>query len=171
MDVNDFNILIKYLDTLSMKDFKKNFTFLGEGIARKVFALNNYLVVKVAKDEDGLHQNFVESYIYSNAPVNLKRYLCPVLIYKRKFLIMPRAKTHLNIKRKSFVNLNELRDENTVEKDIAELGDNFLLFKEDLYVHSSWGFINDNYYLIDYGCTSEKGDIYYDFIMRLNGLL
>lgn len=171
MDINDLNILIKYLDTLSIKDYKKNFTFLGEGIARKVFALNKNLVVKVAKDEDGLHQNFVESYIYNNAPLNLKRYLCPVLIYKKNFLIMPRAEKLLNIRRASFVNLDELRDENTVYEDIANLSEKFLLFKEDLYVHSSWGFLNDNYYLIDYGCTSEKGDLYYDFIMRLNGLL
>lgn len=171
MDINDLNILIKYLDTLSIKDYKKKFTFLGEGIARKVFALNKNLVVKVAKDEDGLHQNFVESYIYNNAPLNLKRYLCPVLIYKKNFLIMPRAEKLLNIRRASFVKLDELRDENTVYEDIANLSEKFLLFKEDLYVHSSWGFLNDNYYLIDYGCTSEKGDLYYDFIMRLNGLL
>lgn len=171
MDIKDLNLLIRYLDTLSMKDFKKNFSFLGEGIARKVFALNKNLVVKVAKGEEGIHQNYVESYVFKNAPYHIKRYLCPVLIYNRKFLIMPRADTHLNIKKKSFVKLTELRDEESVEEDISELGEKFLLFKEDLYVHSSWGFINDNYYLIDYGCTSEKGDLYYDFLMRLNGLL
>ena len=171
MDMNDLNILIKYLDTLSIKDFKKNFTFLGEGIARKAFALNKTLVVKVAKDEDGLHQNFVENYIYNNAPFSLKRYLCPVLIYKKNYLLMPRAEKLINIRKTSFVKLDELRDENTVYEDISTLSEKFLLFKDDLYVHSSWGFLNDNYYLIDYGCTSDKGDLYYDFIMRLNGLL
>ncbi len=163
MDIDDINILIKYLSNLPMKEYKKNFTFLGEGIARKVFALNKNLVVKVAKGEDGLHQNFVESYIFKNAPYKLKRYLCPVLLYNKRILIMPRAEVFPNIRRKTFVDLKKLREENSIEK--------YFLFKEDLYVHSSWGIINDTYYLIDYGCTSEEGDLYYDLLMKTNGLL
>ncbi len=62
-------------------------------------------MVKVAKDEDGLHQNFVESYIFKNAPYNLKRYLCPVLLYNKRILIMPRAEVFPNIRRKTFVDL------------------------------------------------------------------
>ncbi len=37
MDIDDINILIKYLSNLPMKEYKKKFTFLGEGIARKSF--------------------------------------------------------------------------------------------------------------------------------------
>ncbi|MCX0396669.1 hypothetical protein LI014_04630 [Clostridium perfringens] len=171
MDIDDINILMKYLSNLPMKEYKKKFTFLGEGIARKVFALNKNLVVKVAKGEDGLHQNFVESYIFKNAPYNLKRYLCPVLLYNKRILIMPRADVFPNIRRKTFVDLKKLREESSIEEDICDLGEKYFLFKEDLYVHSSWGIINDNYYLIDYGCTSCEGDLYYDFLMRTNGLL
>ena len=171
MDIDDINILMKYLSNLPMKEYKKKFTFLGEGIARKVFALNKNLVVKVAKDEDGLHQNFVESYIFKNAPYNLKKYLCPVLLYNKRILIMPRAEVFPNIRRKTFVDLKKLREESSIEEDIYTLGEKYFLFKEDLYVHSSWGIINDNYYLIDYGCTSCEGDLYYDFLMRTNGLL
>ncbi|HII4492174.1 hypothetical protein WHY64_14110 [Clostridium perfringens] len=171
MDIDDINILVKYLSNLPMKEYKKKFTFLGEGIARKVFALNKNLVVKVAKDEDGLHQNFVESYIFKNAPYNLKRYLCPVLLYNKRILIMPRAEVFPNIRRKTFVDLKKLREESSIEEDIYTLGEKYFLFKEDLYVHSSWGIINDNYYLIDYGCTSEEGDLYYDLLMKTNGLL
>ncbi|EGT3615178.1 hypothetical protein FHH43_02830 [Clostridium perfringens] len=171
MDINDLNILIQYLNTLSMKEYKKNFTFLGEGIARKVFALNKNLVVKVAKNEDGLHQNFVESYVFKNAPYKLKRYLCPVLLYNKRILIMPRAEVFPNIRRKTFVDLKELREESSVEEDILDLGTKYFLFKKDLYVPSSWGILNDNYCLIDYGCTSEDGDLYYNFLMRINGLL
>lgn len=171
MDIDDINILMKYLSNLPMKEYKKKFTFLGEGIARKVFALNKNLVVKVAKDEDGLHQNFVESYIFKNAPYNLKRYLCPVLLYNKRILIMPRAEVFPNIRRKTFVDLKKLREENSIEEDIYTLGEKYFLFKEDLYVHSSWGIINDIYYLIDYGCTSEEGDLYYDLLMKTNGLL
>ncbi|MDY2583861.1 MAG: hypothetical protein SOW47_12780 [Clostridium perfringens] len=171
MDIDDINILMKYLSNLPMKEYKKKFTFLGEGIARKVFALNKNLVVKVAKGEDGLHQNFVESYIFKNAPYNLKRYLCPVLLYNKRILIMPRAEVFPNIRRKTFVDLKKLREESSIEEDIYTLGEKYFLFKEDLYVHSSWGIINDNYYLIDYGCTSCEGDLYYDFLMRTNGLL
>ena len=171
MDIDDINILMKYLSSLPMKEYKKNFTFLGEGIARKVFALNKNLVVKVAKGEDGLHQNFVESYIFKNAPYNLKRYLCPVLLYNKRILIMPRAEVFPDIRRKTFVDLKRLREESSIEEDIYTLGEKYFLFKEDLYVHSSWGIINDNYYLIDYGCTSCEGDLYYDFLMRTNGIL
>ncbi|TPG03165.1 hypothetical protein [Clostridium perfringens] len=171
MDIDDINILVKYLSNLPMKEYKKKFTFLGEGIARKVFSLNKNLVVKVAKDEDGLHQNFVESYIFKNAPYNLKRYLCPVLLYNKRILIMPRAEVFPNIRRKTFVDLKKLREESSIEEDIYTLGEKYFLFKEDLYVHSSWGIINDNYYLIDYGCTSEEGDLYYDLLMKTNGLL
>ena len=171
MDIDDINILMKYLSNLPMKEYKKKFTFLGEGIARKVFALNKNLVVKVAKGEDGLHQNFVESYIFKNAPYNLKKYLCPVLLYNKRILIMPRAEVFPNIRRKTFVDLKKLREESSIEEDIYTLGEKYFLFKEDLYVHSSWGIINDNYYLIDYGCTSCEGDLYYDFLMRTNGLL
>ena len=171
MDIDDINILIKYLSNLPMKEYKKKFTFLGEGIARKVFALNKNLVVKVAKDEDGLHQNFVESYIFKNAPYNLKRYLCPVLLYNKRILIMPRAEVFPNIRRKTFVDLKKLREESSIEEDIYTLGEKYFLFKEDLYVHSSWWIVNDNYYLIDYGCTSCEGDLYYDFLMRTNGIL
>lgn len=171
MEIDNINILVDYLTTLPMKEYKKKFDFLGEGIARKVFALNNNLVVKVAKDEDGLHQNFVESYIFKNAPYKLKRYLCPILIYNKRIVIMPRAEVFPNIRRKTFINLKELRDEPSIEDDISELGEKYFLFKQDLYVYSSWGIINDNYYLIDYGCTSDKGDLYYDFLMKINGLL
>lgn len=171
MDIDDINILMKYLSNLPIKEYKKKFTFLGEGIARKVFALNKNLVVKVAKGEDGLHQNFVESYIFKNAPYNLKRYLCPVLLYNKRILIMPRAEVFPDIRRKTFVDLKKLREESSIEEDIYTLGEKYFLFKEDLYVHSSWGIINDNYYLIDYGCTSCEGDLYYDFLMRTNGLL
>lgn len=84
---------------------------------------------------------------------------------------MPRAEVFPNIRRKTFVDLKKLREENSIEEDIYTLGEKYFLFKEDLYVHSSWGIINDTYYLIDYGCTSEKGDLYYDLLMKTNGLL
>lgn len=84
---------------------------------------------------------------------------------------MPRAEVFPNIRRKTFVDLKELREESSIEEDICDLGEKYLLFKEDLYVHSSWGIINDTYYLIDYGCTSEEGDLYYDLLMKINGIL
>ena len=84
---------------------------------------------------------------------------------------MPRAEVFPNIRRKTFVDFKKLREESSIEEDIYTLGEKYFLFKEDLYVHSSWGIINDTYYLIDYGCTSEEGDLYYDLLMKTNGLL
>ncbi len=45
MDIDDINILIKYLSNLPMKEYKKNFTFLGEGIANICYVINPEVVV------------------------------------------------------------------------------------------------------------------------------
>ncbi|MPQ42218.1 hypothetical protein [Clostridium tarantellae] len=153
---------LEQLSQLSIKDFNKNFKFLGEGISRRVYSINKYLVVKVAKGEDGIHQNFVENYVFNNCAVKYKKYLCPILYYNNKILIMPKAEPFLNVLRQNFIDLSLIRDEVTVKQDIFNFSCEFMLFLDDLYSPSSWGMIYDNYYLIDYGCTSDIGDTLYE---------
>lgn len=159
--MNKKKLDIDSLMKMSLKDYKKHFKFLGEGIARQVFALDNKLVVKVAKGLDGRVQNFVENYTYNNCTSQERKYLCPVLYYNDYILIMPRATPYISIIRNHPVCLYNLRSEKTVDEDIIKLSNKFLLFLDDLYAPSSWGHINNEYYLIDYGCTTDQGDYFY----------
>lgn len=157
--------VIEYLSQLSFKDLTKKYTFLGEGIARRVYALNDDYVIKVAKNDDGYYQNFVEHYVYSNANKNLKKYLCPIVYYSPKIILMKRAKplkSFLKINRSDFMVI--LKRTNMID-DMNELIDRFLLYPNDIFTPRSWGMIDDKYYLIDYGCTSDTGDAYYDMIL------
>ncbi|MDO4534239.1 MAG: hypothetical protein Q4B63_00335 [Clostridium perfringens] len=147
---------------ISIAYLKKNLLFLGEGISRLVFALNDYFVLKVAKSSDGLMQNFIENYVYINSSNTLKKYLCPVIFYNKRYLIMLRTIPYLNIYNDKFIDISKLRDEATAEKDILLLANNFDLFKDDLEKISSWGILNNQCYLIDYGCNNPSSDEFYN---------
>ncbi len=158
----------KYLNELPINYFKKNLIFLGEGISRLTFALNDYLVLKVAKNYDGLMQNFIENYIYKISNKSLKKYLCPVIFCNTKYLIMPKAIPYVNLYNKKFINISDLRDEKEAFSDIMLLANTFDLFKDDLKKVSSWGIINNEYYLIDYGCNNPSSDEFYSNLMINN---
>ncbi|GIM27663.1 hypothetical protein CPJCM30710_03290 [Clostridium polyendosporum] len=163
--MNNIRKIMKYLYTLSFKDFENKYTFLGEGIARKVYALDDNYVLKVAKNDDGYYQNFVENYVYSHSNKHLKNYLCPIIYYSPKILIMKRAiplKSLLKITRSDFMVI--LKQKNMLN-DMHELIDRFLLYSNDIFTPRSWGIIDNKYYLIDYGCTNDLGDEYYDMIL------
>ena len=44
----------------------------------------------------------------------------------------------------------------------------FDLFKNDLKKTSSWGILNNEYYLIDYGCNNPSSDEFYKNLMLNN---
>ena len=157
---------LQLLNNFSNSDFKRHFKFLGEGIARKVYALNNDFVVKVAKNNpDGYHQNFVEEYVYYNSPARIKRYLCPIYYCTDRLIIMRKALPYNKYLNKNiYIDLKEIRDEPSVKKDIEDLISNFHLFRSDIFSSRSWGIVDNNFYLIDFGCTSNFGDSYYDTI-------
>ena len=69
--------LFKNICNMSDKEIAKKYKFLGEGICRKVYSINEDYVVKVAKVDDGEYQNRVENYVYTHASKNLIKYLCP----------------------------------------------------------------------------------------------
>lgn len=161
------NDIINQLSTLSIKGYNKNYTFLGEGIARRVYALNDNLVIKVAKNEDGYYQNFVEEYVFSHADSKLLKYLCPIYYSNSRIIIMHRAIPYKSIKKNSVVNIKTLRKEPTAITDIQYLAKKFLLYEEDVYSPTSWGHVFNTNVLIDYGCTSDLGDYFYNFIYNL----
>lgn len=147
---------------LNRKDIYKRFTFLGEGIARKVFSIDDSMVLKLSKGYDGLFQNFIEYYVYTHANSNLQKYLCPILYYTPTRLIMKKAEPLNKTLLIKTVDLEYIRPEPESVKDIKYLSDKFYLLYEDILSSTSWGCLNDENLLIDYGCTTKKGFIFYN---------
>jgi hypothetical protein len=162
--------LFAELYRLKEEDFHKNFEFLGEGISRKVFALNEEYVIKVAKDMEGYYQNKIEQNVYCHAPVTLQKYLCPIGCFKPKLMSMKRAEPLSRTVQGKYVNLKTLGKEAELLRDLSYLADRFNLFYEDLICVSSWGRLEDRLVLIDYGCTSYNGDFYYEMYFIMNKL-
>ena len=158
----------KFNNKPSINYFKKNLIFLGEGISRLTFALNDYLVLKVAKSPDGLMQNFIENYIYNSCGNNFRKYLCPVIFCNNKYLIMLRALPYINIYNKEFIDIKDLRNDENLESNIMLFANTIDLFKNDLKKTSSWGILNNEYYLIDYGCNNPSSDEFYKNLMLNN---
>lgn len=159
---------IRQLNNTSLRKFKKDYEFLGEGIARMVFSLNDQFVIKVAKNEDGYHQNFVERFVYSNCPMNIKKYLCPIVYSNSRIIIMAKAVPYNKIlKKHAIIDPTKLRNEKFVLEDLKYLINEFHLYEEDIFSSRSWGVINGTFYLIDFGCTSDYGDMFYDNLKSL----
>lgn len=162
--------LTKEFDNMSTKTIRMKYPFLGEGIARKVYALDDDNVIKISKGIDGIHQNSVENYIYTNCSQDIKSILCPIEYFNKKYIIMKRALPMSLYTRNRYVDVSNLNGYRHLKNIIYSLVKEFHLLEEDLFSATSWGFINDNLFLIDYGCTSNFGDLYYDFIFSFNKL-
>lgn len=160
--------LFKSLYKMKSSDFDLNFDFLGEGISRKVYALDNKYVIKVAKDKEGVYQNKVEHFVYSHVNIKLKKYLAPIACFKPNLVIMERAVPLSNTDENNYINVFNFYKDANFFKDLSYLADRFYLFYEDLISYSSWGILKDKFVLIDYGCTSPFGDMFYDIEFIMN---
>jgi hypothetical protein len=156
----------KNICNLSDKEIAKKYEFLGEGISRRVYSINEYYVVKVAKVDDGRYQNRVENYVYTHAPKNMIKYLCPILWFEPDRIIMRKAIPLSNILKDKYINLKNIRPEKESYMDLNKLTNNFILFPEDIISTSSWGILDNKNVLIDYGCTSDLGDAFYTFFYK-----
>ena len=150
--------------SLDPRKIAERYKFLGEGISRKVYALNEDLVVKVAKGSEGIYQNSVEHYVFTHADNNFRKYLCPIIWFKPRLLIMKRAVSFKKITRSRFVDLRTIRPEPNSLNEINYYTSKFFLYYNDIRSAGSWGKLADENVLIDYGCTNAFGDYYYDFI-------
>lgn len=159
-----FTNLCKFKDI----DFDLSFNFLGEGISRKVYALDNKYVIKVPKNKDGIYQNKVEHYVYTHIDYKLKKYLCPIACFKPNLMIMERAVPICHSAKEKYINVFNFYKDPNFFKNLCTLADKYYLFYEDLISTSSWGIIDDKYVLIDYGCTSPFGDVFYDLEFIMN---
>jgi len=167
MKMNTIEDLFYDLTLLSNRQIEKKFLFFGEGIARKVFAVNDDYVIKIAKGIDGLFQNQVEYYVYKNVNNALLSYLCPIVAFDTRILLMKRAVPISKYNHSKKINLNSIREEKNSADDLNYLTDRYYLYHNDIVSSSSWGKLNNKNVLIDYGCTSLAGDRYYGKLFNL----
>ena len=148
------------IGSLSQKKLLKSFLYLGEGAARIVFALNDHLVIKVPKNKFGVFQNGIENYIFNHAEERFKKYLCPVIRYQPELLVAVRAipidddHEYLNCLRTYCGTI-------AFYEDILTMSKTYYLDKDDIRATSSWGRLNGEKVLIDYGCPNKQGHEFY----------
>jgi hypothetical protein len=159
---------IFFKDILSLTDnqIKKKYLYLGEGIARKVYAINDNFVIKVAKGIDGYFQNNVENYIFETVDSNLLKYLCPIVAFNPRIIVMKRAKP-LSTHKQNRINLSSVRTDKDSTWELNYLAKKYYLYYNDILSASSWGNYKGENVLIDYGCANEQGDRYYGRLFHM----
>ncbi len=155
-------LLFQKIYNMSNKEIRNNFKYLGEGISRIVYGINDFYVIKLAKGIDGKYQNNVERYIYNNVNDYFRDYLCPIVWFRPGMLVMLRAEPLKNSPHYGNVNLSKIIRDRDCKRDIKLLADTFELLYEDLTARSSWGILYNRAVLVDYGCT-EKFNMRYLF--------
>lgn len=130
----------------------EKFPYLGSGISRAVYALNNYYVVKVAMNRDGLDQCMLENKIFLTSDLKFRKYICPVLWYRTGMIIMPRALPLTFLSSSSTFEISSLGEH--AFHDLKQLSRKYNLLFDDIESISSWGMLYGKPVLIDYGCTN-----------------
>ena len=153
--------LFKNICSLSKKEIAKEYVFLGEGMCREVYSINDNYVVKVAKIDGGKYQNRIENHVYTHAGKKLIKYLCPIVWFEPDRIIMRRAIPLSSYIKNQYINLKTIRPEKESYADLNKLTKNFILDADDIISTSSWGIYNNENVLLDYGCTTYLGDFFY----------
>jgi hypothetical protein len=144
---------IYYMDA---RELRISFPLLAEGASRDVYDISSGYVIKVATCRDGDHQCRMEDYVFKRADSGLRRYLCPVLWYKRGMVVMPRAIPVVPLERvigDPAMDLSAVGPPALVNRDLERLSEEYGLLYGDLLSATSWGVLNNRYVLVDYGCT------------------
>lgn len=153
------------IKSLNKKKLLKLYQYLGEGAARMVFALDDDLVMKIPKNDFGLRQNKIENYIYENVEYRYIKYLCPIIHFEPELLIAKRA-IPINDDIEYLSSLRIFCGNITFYQDILDLSKKYYLSKDDIRATSSWGILNGDKVLIDYGCPSRQGYKYYKKVIN-----
>lgn len=153
--MSNYKRLFKEIYSMSWYEINNRYKYLGEGISRRVYAIDEKYVVKIAKNNDGYFQNRVEKYIYDNAGKRYRKYLCPIVWNRKKMLVMRRALPLSLICNDNTVDISKLSADRDFVKEVNELALIFHILYEDIVATSSWGIIDKEPILIDYGCTND----------------
>ncbi|HZK53462.1 MAG TPA: hypothetical protein VFC84_04570, partial [Desulfosporosinus sp.] len=105
-------------------------------------------------------QNSIEDYIYNHAEDRFKKYLCPVIRYQPEFLVAARA-TPIDDDKEYLNCLRTYCGTIAFYEDILTLSKTYYLDKDDIRATSSWGILNGEKVLIDYGCPNKQGHKFY----------
>lgn len=162
----DDRSLFQKIYSLSDRQIAKKYKYLGEGISRKVYAIDENYVVKVSKNSDGIYQNRIENYVYTTVDKDLKKYLCPIICFKPERIIMRRAIPIYERGKDKWIDLHKIRPEESSFDDLNRLAAKFMLEYEDVISATSWGVYDNENVLIDYGCTSYFGDFVYSALFK-----
>lgn len=146
---------------MSIYKINKYFERIGKGSSRAVYAIDSMHVIKVAVNNYGDYQCRIEDRIYRHSEIRFRKYLCPVLWYKRGMIVMVRAVPYKKRYKGEHFNITNIRPNSECKKDIKEFCRRFDLFYNDVRSPTSWGDIKGVPYLIDYGCTNSIFDEYY----------
>ena len=137
------------------------YKYIGSGSARKVFDLKNGFVIKIARNVRGIAQNIAE---YDISNDNYSNFFAKVYYISDdyKCLIMEKAAVIKN--ESEFLRYFKINNKKELVNNqyIKEIHDKYNLVWADLYKVSSWGKINGNIVLIDYGYTKEVYNKYYN---------
>lgn len=155
--------LFEKVYSMGPAEASSRFAFLGQGISREVYAINDFYAVKFAKNMDGIYQCKVENYVYKHADGHLKRYLSPILCYKKGMIIMRRALPMTQVygvrEDASVFDMVNFRGDSEknhgLYKKFRNFSRHFNLYFSDIVSPGSWGYIDGFPYLIDYGCTNN----------------
>lgn len=145
---------------LMMEIGQGKYRYLGSGSARRVYDLGNGYVIKVAKNQKGIAQNKVEYAISSEDSSGIFADVFDISL-NYKYLIMRKADQV-----KSFSEVlhyfgaeseHQFRD----LPEIKQLAKQYDLARADLVKKTSWGMVDGNLVLIDYGFTTYIRQKYY----------
>jgi hypothetical protein len=134
---------------LGLNGLRSKFPLVGDGTTRLVFGIDNYLVAKASINKEGIDQCSVEDKVFRQSG-ELRRYLCPLVWYKKGLIIMRRALPLEGIASGEYINLKKIGGERTY-RDLVYLSKKFDLNFKDIISISSWGLLDGRPVLFDYG--------------------
>ncbi|HBM80411.1 MAG: hypothetical protein QME45_12410 [Clostridiales bacterium] len=133
-------------------EVRMSFEYIGEGICRAVYAIDERFVAKFATCMDGFDQCGLEYKIYSTCKDRYKKYLCPVVWYRPGMVVMPRAVPITEFIEGDKYDISILGG--GAVRDLKRLSKKYDLLFEDIESPTSWGILMGRPCLIDYGCTN-----------------
>lgn len=157
----EYKKLFDKIYKMDFKEIRRRYDYLGQGISRIVFGLNEKYVIKLAKGREGFYQNSVEIYVYDNAK-KYRKFLCPIMRGKKELILMKRAIPLSSYTNSEIVDLRKMFKDDEDFEMLMEFKEKFYMLEEDIWATSSWGILDDKFVLIDYGCTDDEGDNFYD---------
>lgn len=98
--------------------------------------------------------------MFRHASNRYKKYLCPIVWYKPGMIVAKQA-SPLNEEKEFFTSFKKFCEKDTFYYDVLSLARKYYLSKTDIRATSSWGTLNGEKVLIDYGCPSRSGYWFY----------